>query len=364
MAGSVSEAQRQCESEMEARLVFEPGFPARCSIRSDHAGTDWPEHLAMAREAIMDKLAAHGALVLRGALRKNRLGQSDPERLEQVASSLFQLAGKEIGGVEGTRRRKRVGNVNAPVSMSQLYKGPSATKAERAAAVIWHQELAFFPPDLVPDALALCCHELPESGGATPLTLSSRLQRSLQGELGEIQSELGEILDGQGSFAAERRIPSDGAGAKGPAPTWQSLFDTDDRAAVALICSERGWDLEWDEQHTATITMTQLPMHRAHPRTGELMWCNAVPPALRMWSKVTMASGRVLNKVRHVAELQQAFVDSEPIEYAWTDETKDDILLIDNYTAVHAGPVSWGGSRAMLQTYGWGYGTTPGSKGF
>ena len=40
-----------------------------------------------------------------------------------------------------TTGRKRVGNVNAPVSMSQLYKGPSDTLAERAAAVIWHQEL-------------------------------------------------------------------------------------------------------------------------------------------------------------------------------------------------------------------------------
>lgn len=53
----------------------------------------------------------------------------------------------------------------------------------------------------------------------------------------------------------------------------------------------------------------------------------------------------------------QAFVDSEPIEFAWTEVTKEDILLI-NYIAVHAGPVSWGGSRAMLQTYGWGYGAT------
>ena len=40
-----------------------------------------------------------------------------------------------------TTGRKRVGNVNAPVSMSQLYKGPSDTLAERATAVIWHQEL-------------------------------------------------------------------------------------------------------------------------------------------------------------------------------------------------------------------------------
>ena len=53
----------------------------------------------------------------------------------------------------------------------------------------------------------------------------------------------------------------------------------------------------------------------------------------------------------------QAFVESEPIEFAWTEVTKEDILLI-NYIAVHAGPVSWGGSRAMLQTYGWGYGAT------
>ena len=31
-----------------------------------------------------------------------------------------------------------------------------------------------------------------------------------------------------------------------------------------------------------------------------------MPPALRMWSKVTMADGKVLSKERHVAELQQA----------------------------------------------------------
>ena len=42
----------------------------------------------------------------------------------------------------------------------------------------------------------------------------------------------------------------------------------------------------------------------AWPHTSR--WCNAVPPALRMWSKVTMADGKVLSKERHVAELQQA----------------------------------------------------------
>ena len=68
----------------EDRLTFQPGFPARCSIRSNHASTDWPEHLAIAREAILDTLAAHGAMVLRGALRKTQAGQSDAERLEQV----------------------------------------------------------------------------------------------------------------------------------------------------------------------------------------------------------------------------------------------------------------------------------------
>ena len=52
--------------------------------RSDHASTDWPEHLAIAREAILDTLAAHGALVLRGALRKKQPEQTDAERLEQV----------------------------------------------------------------------------------------------------------------------------------------------------------------------------------------------------------------------------------------------------------------------------------------
>ena len=31
-----------------------------------------------------------------------------------------------------------------------------------------------------------------------------------------------------------------------------------------------------------------------------------MPPALRMWSKVTMADGKVLSKERHGAELQQA----------------------------------------------------------
>ena len=91
-----------------ARVDFEPGFPARCSIRctaqspiplatcasspscaatvsrSDHASTDWPEHLVIAREAILDTLAAHGALVLRGALRKKQPEQTDAERLEQV----------------------------------------------------------------------------------------------------------------------------------------------------------------------------------------------------------------------------------------------------------------------------------------
>ena len=100
------ESLRQCQAEMDARLIIEPGFPAQCSIRSEHANTDWPEHLAFTRAAIVDKLAVHGALVLRGAMQRKVVGLSDPERLEQVASKIFRLAGKEIGGVEGTRRCK------------------------------------------------------------------------------------------------------------------------------------------------------------------------------------------------------------------------------------------------------------------
>ena len=56
------------------------------------------------------------------------------------------------------------------------------------------------------------------TGGATLLTLSARLQLSIDGKLGEIQSELGEILEGQASFTAERRIPSDGAEGEGKGP--------------------------------------------------------------------------------------------------------------------------------------------------
>ena len=81
-----SRSETACDDLMpaEMRLTIEPGFPAQCSIRSDHASTDWPEHLAIAREAILDTLEAHGALVLRGALRKKQEGQTDAERLEQV----------------------------------------------------------------------------------------------------------------------------------------------------------------------------------------------------------------------------------------------------------------------------------------
>jgi len=50
-------------------------------------------------------------------------------------------------------------------------------------------------------------------GGATPLTLSARLQLSLDGKIGS--DELGKILEGQASFTAERRILSDGAEGKG-----------------------------------------------------------------------------------------------------------------------------------------------------
>ena len=53
--------------------------------------------------------------------------------------------------------------------------------------------------------------------------------------------------------------------------------------------------------HCMCMCTVWLP---AWPHTSR--WCNAVPPALRMWSKVTMADGKVLSKERHGAELQQA----------------------------------------------------------
>jgi hypothetical protein len=220
------------------------------------------------------------------------------------------------------------------------------TKDERCRAVLWHQELAFYPSTLVPHALALCCSKLPESGGWTYLTRTDKLMKALGGDLKQRLAGTTHIT--------VKRVASDenSAHAEPGGKTWQDLFGTEDRKYVEGVCESREWGYEWNDETGALQLSIRTPLTRCHPLTGKTCWMNALPAALRLFSEVRTDNG-LLEKAVHVPELAQAFVDSEPVEHAWVPENKDDVLIIDNYMAAHAGPVSWTGDRELVQTYGW-----------
>ena len=101
-----------------------------------------------------------------------------------------------------------------------------------------------------------------------------------------------------------------------------------------------------------------MPLTRCHPRTGERVWSNTLQFAVRPFQKrcVALPSGCELDKASVNKEITEAYLRTDAVEFQWAAGTEYDMLLIDNYKAIHAGPMSWTGQRKMMQVYGF---TTP-----
>lgn len=131
--------------------------------------------------------------------------------------------------------------------------------------------------------------------------------------------------------------------------TWETAFQTTDKAAVERYCLGAGIEVEWKEVNRLRTRQVRSPMIK-HPHTGELIWFNhltffhitTLEPAIREPLLASFApedlpynsyygDGTAIGP-EVVAHMREAYLQ-ERISFPWK---QGDVLLLDNIMTAHA----------------------------
>jgi alpha-ketoglutarate-dependent taurine dioxygenase len=195
-----------------------------------------------------------------------------------------------------------------------------------------HNEHSYSP--VFPLRLYFYCVTPPATGGETPIGDTRRVNARVPEEIRERFRRLGILYV---------RNYGDGMGLP-----WQTVFQTEDPAAVGEYCRQHGIEMEW--KGDGRLRTRQIgPAIVRHPRTGEEIWFNhatffhvsSLPAAVRDSLLRQYAAEDLPNQTFYgdgsaiepevLAALQQAY-RAEMVAFPW--ETGD-LLLLDNMLAYH-----------------------------
>jgi alpha-ketoglutarate-dependent taurine dioxygenase len=276
------------------------------------------------RESLRERLLRHGAILLRNF---------GVHAVEDFAG-FTAVASDEV--MEYRERSSPRHEVGANIYTSTDY--PASQK------IFPHNEHSY--SQHLPLTLFFCCLQPAERGGETPLADCRRVLRRIAPEVVE-------------KFKRKKwmyvRNFGDGLGLP-----WQTVFQTDDRAAVEAHCSERGIEVEWKEGGRLRTRAVREAIAR-HPRTGELVWFNhatffhvtTLGESLRSALLQEFASEDLPTNTFYgdgspiepetLDALRRAY-EQETVAFAWR---QGDVLLLDNMLAAH-GRAPYAGARKIL----------------
>jgi len=141
--------------------------------------------------------------------------------------------------------------------------------------------------------------------------------------------------------------------------TWQSVFQTEDRAAVEDYCREAGIEAEWRGDRLRTRQVRRAAA--SHPVTGEMVWFNhaaffhvsTLEPSTRDVLLAGLEEEDLPNNTYYgdglpiepsvLEEVREAY-RNETVTFTWQ---KGDILMLDNMLVAH-GRNPYAGQRKIL----------------
>jgi alpha-ketoglutarate-dependent taurine dioxygenase len=265
------------------------------------------------RGAIEEKLRRHGALLFRG------FGVSGTDGLQRFVRA---VCGDPLEYRERSSPRHELAD--------RVY---TSTDYPSSETIFPHNEHSY--AKRFPLKLFFSCVIPAETGGETPVGDTRRI-------FARIDPEVRERFARRGWMYVRNFHPGFGL-------SWQTVFQTDDRAKVEAYCRDAGIDFEWRDGDRLRTRQVR-PATAVHPRTGETVWFNhatffhvsTLSPAIREPLLRDFGTDDLPNNTYYgdgspiepevVEHLRRAYL-AEMTEFTWG---QGDVLLIDNMLTAHA----------------------------
>jgi alpha-ketoglutarate-dependent taurine dioxygenase len=321
-------ARRRAISTSDAELVqVEPPGPGRLApvVRPTHPDVDMVGWASTRREWLRSQLSAHGAVLFRG------FAVPGVDAFERFVAAICdgELLDYRYRSTPRTR-------VSGRVYTSTEYPSSQAIPLhnENSYARDWPMKLLFHAATVAP------------VGGETPIADSRRV-------LLRIDPEVRERFERHGVQYVRHYRP-------GLDLPWQTVFQTDDPAAVESFCRQQGIDVSWHDD--ASLTTRQVCQATArHPATGEDVWFNQAHLFHPSSLPSEVRDALVARVGEHGLPRDARFGDGRPIPVEQLDHVRaaylaeqttfgweaGDVLALDNMLVAH-GRTPYEGPRRVL----------------
>jgi alpha-ketoglutarate-dependent taurine dioxygenase len=319
--------RREIGTSQEQWVICEPVRPGSglpLMIRPAVAGLDLAVWAGSNLPFILTRLHRHGALLFRGF---------DVQGAEGLDRFIRAVAGEPLPYEERSSPRSRVSG--------NIYTSTDHPPSER---IFLHNEQSY---NLVfPLQLFFCCVTPAGRGGETPIADARRIFERIPPRVRERFMDRGYLYV---------RNFGDRLGL-----SWQTAFQTADRAVVEAYCQRNAIGFEWRSGDRLRTRQVRRAAGR-HPFTGEPVWVNhatffhvsTLPPAIGRALLEEMGEEELPNNTYYgdgepiepevLSLLREAYC-AETVEFPWA---RGDLLVIDNMLVSH-GRATYEGPRHLL----------------
>ena len=283
------------------------------------------------RDYLESTLIKSGAILFRG------FAMHSPQDLEDLVSS---LTPQMLNYIEGSSPRTRL--------TEKVY---TSTENPPEFAISLHNELSY--AHAWPAKLFFLCLTAPSAGGETPLADSQRVYQMLDSAILEPFLKKG-----------VRYVRNLHGSKRGVGLSWQTVFETDDKAWVERYCAEG--NIEYERTKRGGLRTSQIrPAAIKHPVTGVPVWFNQVD----QWHPTNLPASVRASMLALMSEkdlsINAYYGDGSPLEPAVLDEIRrvcekasvklpwqeGDVLLVDNTRVAH-GRSPFSGPRKVVLAMG------------
>nr|WP_181442413.1 TauD/TfdA family dioxygenase [Streptomyces tateyamensis] len=277
------------------------------------AGEPIAEHVRENRKEIRARLREHGAVLLRGF---------QVDGIDGFGAVVRELSGQPLTYSERSSPRELIKD-NVYTSTEYPAQEEIFAHNENSYQAVWPQLLYFY------------CVEPPTSLGATPLSSTRELYRTIDPAVREeFERRRWSVVRNYGS---------------GVGLSWSEAFNTEDRAEVERRCAAQGIEVQWRGAAGLRTRAVRDAVHE-HPLTGERVWFNhatffhlsTLPEELRYGLEAMYQPDELPSNTYYGdgGEIPEDVLDHLRACYRAAstrfDYQRHDVLVLDNMLSTHA----------------------------